>query len=318
MQNTIFNTICRAVLIGSMLLAPTALKADPPYVSDTEHESEQQSLDRIDSGDLDPCVYEFWNVAWDLDFVLGQSGMLLEGSGTEAWQVLVTDTGAEDYVVAEGSFTEADRLLLESMAPTQEELDEAGIISFDHYIVAGVITGSTVFQSAVFGFAMEVVVPGLEPEDDPIVSHGFTPLALADDVASAVAMAYDYWIASEFPDIFLDATGHVMYPSDSHGSTSGGRATDRDCEAEYKLCMSAAFDRAKADREEVIGDAILRVVACPIVCIATGPAYLFCLAGCEAAVLVNEALELDAINKRYDADCKDCLREALACDGSST
>jgi len=240
MKNNVFvNTFCRAVAIASILFVPTTVLANP-------------------------FLEEFWDQAWGLDFVLDRSGMLLEDSGSDAWQVLVIDTDAEDPFVAEGNFLEADRLLLESMALTQEELDEAGIISFDHYIVAGSITGSTCFESALYGFATVVILPGAEAGDDPVPVHGFTPVGLADDVATAVAMAHNYWDAFEFPGIL--ETYHycpaqlMWWPSEAG---SGPRAhVGRDCAKEENLCKKAAHKRFTARNKEIEATTLAAMAAC--------------------------------------------------------
>lgn len=301
MQNIIFNTACRAVLVGALLLVPVTLKAGPPITvpGDVVHESTLPDENSFGVDDIEPCVYQFWNMAWDLDFVLGQSGMLLESSEAEAWQVLVVDTEAEESVVAEGSFLETERLFLGALAIPQEELDEAGIISYDHYVVAGLITGSTGVECALYGLATEVVVPGENPDDEPIVTRSLAPMEMADDVESAAAMAYDAWEAFGFAatmayddgDTFKDDPTSLMMMMNEE------RDDDRldKCDRDYQDCK----DEADIDFYGCLSINIgcIGAIWCP-------PAMAACIAALSATCSARKEIDLD-----------NCMTERDLCEG---
>ena len=281
------------------------------------------TLTPIAQADNDPqtlaFLQQFWNDAWGLDFVEGQSGLLLEDTGG-TWGVLVCDTGVQDLIVAQGSYVEALRLGLYSLAPTQEQLAQAGIISFDHFVVAGTVNGSTGFQGTVFGLAAIVVTPGLNPEDPPIVAHGFTPLALTDTLEAAVAMASDWWQTSEQPPGMLplplgapnpNAIRRAPLPPQPPQPTP--TVEPRDCAKEEDLCRQTAYLRSLADRDDILAETMVLIAACPVGCLASGPYYPFCYFGCEAIALAQQAIRLSGCDKRLQADYLDCAAERRRC-----
>jgi len=288
----------------------------------------------IAQADSDPqtlaFLQQFWNDAWGLDFVEGQSGLLLEDAGG-AWGVLVCDTGAQDLIVAQGSYVEAVRLGPSSLAPTQEQLAQAGIISFDHFVVAGTVNGSTGFQGTVFGLATIVVTPGLNPEDPPIVAHGFTPLALTDTLEAAVAMASDWWQTSEQPPGMLRLQLAAPMPDSMQRRPPPPQPTQppqptaatqptvkpRNCAEEERLCRESAYLTYQGNRKDILADTTVLIAGCAVVCWVSGPLYPGCMAVCGGAALTSEALRLSAENDRLQAAYLDCAAERLRCNAEA-
>jgi len=300
MRNLALRTFCCTVALASTVCGPwlSMAVAIPPAIPDRAEIGEPQDV--IVSPPL-AFLKDFWNEAWNLDFVLGESGMLLEEMGTNAYQILVTDTQHPDLYVAEGTYIEDERLVLESPEYTQEELDEAEIISFDHYVVTGSIIGSTGWGANIAGIAMVVVLPSPEPGADPVLVHSLTP------------------VDSLTPLNQLDSLTplKVTQPDVQRRNLSGRSAFGEDdcslCRDLYDLCKAAAKDRAKARDLECFADALIQLTACGFGSLACGPAALACQAVCSAAVLAAEALCLLASSHQLNAALAVCLAAKWKC-----
>ena len=129
----------------------------------------------------------FWQLAWGIDFIPGRSGMFLADSlGEDLWLVMAGDSAAENPVVAEGLFLEAHREALDYLDWPEEQLEDAGLLSVNHSFVAGSIFAPTGFQSPLVAMIVEIVTPGENPDDDPILSQIIAPFALMPDVETAI------------------------------------------------------------------------------------------------------------------------------------
>lgn len=130
---------------------------------------------------------DFWIDAWDWEFVDGKSGMaLIEESGPNTWTVGLVDGEARGFV-AQGFFTEVFRLPLPELSPSEEELQESGLVSLERYVVAGVIRGSTGYQTALTAVVHEIGIPEL---DDLV--RVITPVQYIGGIGSAVVSSLDF------------------------------------------------------------------------------------------------------------------------------
>ena len=180
MQETRLFRIGRASALAAMLgvsIAPVLGQArDEPIKPETPDGAGSGRYERILASNKD-----FWIDAWGWEFVDGKSGMaLIEESGPNTWTVGLFDADAQG-VVAQGVFTEVFRLSLPQLSPSEEELQESGLVSLERYVVAGLIRGSTGYQTALTAVVHEIGIPEL---DDLV--RVITPVQYIQGIGSAV------------------------------------------------------------------------------------------------------------------------------------
>ncbi len=193
MQKTRLFRIGRASALAAMLgmfIAPLQRLAQAGPV-----ELEPQGF--ITNGDRYERIVatnrDFWIDAWDWEFVDGKSGMaLIEQSGPNTWTIGLFDADAQG-LVGEGFFTEVLRLPLPELSPSEEELQESGLVSLERYVVAGLIMGSTGYQTAIMAVVHEIGIPEL---DDLV--RVITPVQYLGGIGSAVVSSLDFAAYVEF------------------------------------------------------------------------------------------------------------------------
>lgn len=252
----------------------------------------------------------FWTAAWGLDFVAGQSGMILsESLPGNSWVVLVGDSSAENLIVAEGVFVQTSQEFLDYLAWPQERLDEAGIINVDHYFVAGTVYGSTGFESAVVVMLQEILAPGENQGDPPIMARVLSPFELADDEDAADEEVG--FLASLFY-----ATGDIclgdLDPPAGGGPTSG--QTPANCAAIHDLCDDACWDRFIAESIACGAGAVVCIAAGAFACAGAAIGYAFCWALWSAVCVVAEGVCLGLTHAHYKFCRTQCQIAHMGCD----
>ncbi len=202
---------------------------------------------------------DFWIDAWDWEFVDGKSGMaLIEESGPNTWTVGLVDGEARGFV-AQGFFTEVFRLPLPELSPSEEELQESGLVSLERYVVAGLIRGSTGYQTALTAVVHEIGIPEL---DDLV--RVITPVQYIGGIGSAVVSS-------------LDFARYVEYASGSQSQYAGyWRCVGSVllCEA-YTLACFAAAPACYAACAAICGSpGVFLCLSCIVAC--TGGGFAIC------------------------------------------
>ncbi|MCH8005978.1 MAG: hypothetical protein IH888_07080 [Planctomycetes bacterium] len=202
---------------------------------------------------------DFWIDAWDWEFVDGKSGMaLIEESGPNTWTVGLVDGEARGFV-AQGFFTEVFRLPLPELSPSEEELQESGLVSLERYVVAGLIRGSTGYQTALTAVVHEIGIPEL---DDLV--RVITPVQYIGGIGSAVVSS-------------LDFARYVEYASGSQSQYAGyWRCVGSVllCEA-YTLACFAAAPACYAACVAICGSpGVFLCLSCIVAC--TGGGFAIC------------------------------------------
>ena len=202
---------------------------------------------------------DFWIDAWDWEFVDGKSGMaLIEESGPNTWTVGLVDGEARGFV-AQGFFTEVFRLPLPELSPSEEELQESGLVSLERYVVAGLIRGSTGYQTALTAVVHEIGIPEL---DDLV--RVITPVQYLGGIGSAVVSS-------------LDFARYVEYASGSQSQYAGyWRCVGSVllCEA-YTLACFAAAPACYAACVAICGSpGVFLCLSCIVAC--TGGGFAIC------------------------------------------
>lgn len=212
-----------------------------------------------------------WNLAWDREFVEGETGMALEEEIEPGiWQLDVHDTGAG--IVGRGTFEELFRLPIPELTPPDEELSEAGLGSLKRCVVAGFLTGSTGHRTALTGLVHELVF-----DDDTLpVVRVLTPLQTTPGIAAAIISAVDF-------DVFIDLASSVQEEAsavDPRDLTAGywqcvGLVLL--CEAYTAACFAAAPACYAACAAVCASPGIFLCVSCIVACTGGG------IAICQAA-----------------------------------
>jgi hypothetical protein len=237
---------------------------------------------------------EFWELAWDTPFILRHSGMTLESTGVNAqWDVVVRE-GFE--TVAKGSYQELLRLRIPSpglravAAAGPNPPEQESLVTFDHFVTAGVVEAATGVTIPTYGIVNRVVLSGPEL----IVVEGMTPLGVAEDVAAALSNAADVFelMSASEPDPRRD-----VYPADPCH-----------CDELYDNDIAACAIDAIACQAACAAAALAGLVGCLVM----GPF----LPACVAAVLTAEVLCIAgclarqrACNLRAYNDWIECLEE---------
>jgi hypothetical protein len=128
---------------------------------------------------------EFWQGAWDTDFVVHQSGMTLEQTDGGGPRVVLAYDGEE--TVGTGRYHERARFPVTVPGIPPDDPHAEASFSFEHFATAGILRGSTGYEKPIYGLAQRVV---FAPDGaDPIVVEGLTPLGVTDTADGAVAAA---------------------------------------------------------------------------------------------------------------------------------
>lgn len=243
------------------------------------------------SGQMDPppivFLQEIWVLAWGADFQLNHSAMVLEeGNIPDVWTVQVY----EDLdPIAEGVYAEIARLPVPHLS-----MDENGV-TFQTFLSAGVIVGSTGFVSPTYGLTYHFEQTG---GGDDIVVDSFTPLGLSADVGSAVDSIFE---VAELMGSIEEAAAANM-----HIFTIG--ADDCNCDEIYNIKIAACAAAAIACELACTAVALAGIAACA----ATGPFAPVCIAlvivahaACVAGCLANQV----SCNLKAEADRLECEQE---------
>ncbi len=258
MQKTRLFRIGRAAAVAAMLGVSIA----PVYGQARAELVKPESPDGAGRGRYERIVAsnrDFWIDAWDLEFVDGKSGMALIGeSGPNTWTVGLVDADAQGFV-AQGFFTEVFRLRLPELSPSEEELQESGLVSLERYVVAGLIRGSTGYQTALTAVVHEIGIPEL---DDLV--RVITPIQYIQGIGSAVVSS-------------LDFARYVEYASGSQSQYAGYWrcvGTVLLCEAYTLACLAAAPACYAACAAVCASPGVFLCLSCIVAC--TGGGLAIC------------------------------------------
>ena len=98
---------------------------------------------------------EFWQGAWDADFVPRGSGMLLEQpAGVGPRVVLAHD---DSGIAGQGRYHEFARFFVPRLGLAPAAPPPGASFSFEHFVTAGVIQGPTGYVKPLYGLAQRVV-----------------------------------------------------------------------------------------------------------------------------------------------------------------
>lgn len=171
MTRRLYETM-RAAALVSLVCAPCALTSRGH--ADPAGEGDQPFVAFLD---------KFWQEAWGSQFVLGQSGLLLERRAPGVFAVQVSDG---QRLIAQGVYHELLRLEEPQPGDGPEPAGATDLPDIDRVVTAGLLEGSTGSINAVFGLGVTVAVEGLSVES-------FVPLGLAHDAEGAVQGARDLY-----------------------------------------------------------------------------------------------------------------------------
>ncbi len=258
MQETRLFRIGRASALAAMLgilIAPLQRQAQAgPGKPESQDFTSSDPYERVLASNRD-----FWIHAWDGEFVDGKSGMaLIEESGPLTWTVGLVDGDARGFV-AQGFFTEVFRLPLPELSPSEAELGESGLVSLERYVVAGLIRGSTGYQTALTAVVHEIGIPEL---DDLV--RVITPVQYTQGIGSAVLSS-------------LDFATYVEYASGSQSQYAGyWRCVGSVllCEAYTLACFAAAPACYAACAAVCASPGIILCLSCIVAC--TGGGLAIC------------------------------------------
>jgi len=254
-----------------------AAHAAPPGVAPVEPDP--------GSSGVPTFLARFWRDVWAAPYVAGSSAMSLRDTGVEGhWTVEAHEgPGAATH---RGEYDELARLPVTG-------LDAALDALIHQFVSVGLIAGSTGYETAVVGLSQTV---SLDLPDGPMIVHGFTPLSVHGDAASA------HREALEVHDLLSGV--EPVAAGDDH-------FTPDDC-----LCLDALLARfASCDYTAASCEFTCGAVAAGAIagCLALGPmagacivAVLAALSACLAACLSTlKACRMDALAEYLEclADC---------------
>jgi hypothetical protein len=211
---------------------------------------------------------DFWHDAWGTAFTVNRSGMMLEASdGAGPWSVLALDG---DEVIAAGRYLEIARHLVPGLGPSPDDPQTDPSFSFEHFVTAGVVQGSSGFAKPIYALVQRVA---FAPDNAaPIVVEGLTPLGVTDTLDDAVAGA-------------LETLGLLAYGGPGAAGDEPPYDPDLDpclCDEVYLNEIDACFADALACESACAAAAIAGILACLVLGPLAGP--------CMVAVLAAEAL----------------------------
>jgi hypothetical protein len=234
---------------------------------------------------------EFWQGAWDADFVPHGSGMLLEQPAGDGPRVVLAhdDSG----IAGQGRYQEFARFFVPRLGLAPAAAPPGASFSFEHFVTAGVIQGPTGYVKPLYGLAQRVV---FAPDGAaPIVIEGLTPLGVTDT-----------------PDGAVDAALETLGLLTDDPAPAPGDEPPFEPDLDPCLCDEIYFN----DIDACFADAVACEAACAAVaiagilgCLALGPGA----APCIAAVLAAEVLCLAACLARQKACNLRAKNEWLLC-----
>lgn len=250
-----------------MLLVTPALEAQPSLDPSVKPVKECRDLTSLDPAAFEP-MKEFWRQAWGEELEVGTAGMALQETGSPGiWDLLVSSKVAGRWV-DHGTFTEEARHAIDLRAEIVDQvyLNATKMTSFDRYVVAGTVTGST-------GSSMSVTALVSELQDDSgnsirsfaVIQWGVDPAASMDFAdATAKRLNGDRSADIGSKEISFDKSGGNQACVNACVSTRNGQ---------LQLCESA--------KDSCIAIAIGVAAACAIACAASTIALPICLAACD-------------------------------------
>ncbi|MHC4142355.1 MAG: hypothetical protein ACYSUF_10930 [Planctomycetota bacterium] len=129
----------------------------------------------------------FWQDAWGTTFTPHRSGMMLEPSDGAGPRVVFALDG--DEVLAEGRYHELARHLVPGLGPSPDDPQVDPSFSFEHFVTAGIVQGSSGFVKPIYAIAQRVA---FTPDNSAsIVVEGLTPLGVTDTIDGAIAGALE-------------------------------------------------------------------------------------------------------------------------------
>ncbi len=275
-------------------------------------------------GPYDPLdiMFDFWLDAWGLDYVPGQSSMLLaEELDVDVWLVQVADAGLEDPIVAEGFLVEADREYLAYLAWDQDRLDQEGLLAADHFFVAGTIFGTTGLQSPGVFMVLEIVHPGENSGDEPILARILTPVRLTSDLDAAILNMSQmaHLIEADTDDVIsqpVDAGREPPFTLEDEviEDDDDDDSTPNTCVTVHGLCIDSCIFNFLARNVGCTGAAVACVTLAVIGCASTTVAYALCVAVLAGGCLAAELACLAGSHLLLEACLVDCLIDRLLCE----
>ena len=260
---------------------------------------------------LDPHIAlleQIWLDAWGLDFLPNQSGMTISPIADGVWNVLVSDSGAEENpFVAQGVFIQSGPAQYVA-SWDQDLLDEAGLLSVDHSYVSGTLVGSTGWTGEIDAMVTEMVAPGENPGDDSVPVQVLTPVTPVDMGGRPDA-----------PDLLLRSfsPGGSSAP---RGSSGGGAQqqnpalTPAQCAAIWNLQRAACEAKRISDIDTCGWITAGCFIGCAVICAATNWGYAICLAVCFAACVAYEVGCMNDAKGAYNACIAAADAARMACD----
>ncbi len=195
----VFNT-ARAAAFASLgiwagvLPVQIAIAAPPPI--------EHGTVGAPQGGNQSPVLaflMEFWELAWDAEFSVNESGMGLEPTTMPgSWNVTAYE---QSQPIGSGSYDEI--LRIQVPGPWNDELPPGGPAVLDLYVTAGTIHGLGEYSAPTWGLVHHGEIAGDGTE--PLIVEGFTPLGTTEDLAIAVASATD--LVDTFTRLWTLASG---------------------------------------------------------------------------------------------------------------
>lgn len=268
----------------------------------------------------------FWEIAWGIDFSAGESSMLLwESLAPDIWVVQAVDSAEEDPFVAQGFFYEAGREHLDYLTMSPDDLFEAGLLSADHYFVAGVLAGATGFQTPAVSMLVEITAPGENPEDEPVVVRVLSPVELTPDIETALDEIYLLSHLYEAdPDNQLGlptpAAHGVDYPkfttSDEESEEEENCDPPNTCPEQHNLCIDSCLFNAIARDVGCTGFAAGCIATVAITCSASTLGFPICFSIGAGGCLAVELACLASSHLLLKACLTDCLIDRLMCESA--
>ena len=266
---------------------------------------------RANAGDAEhiELLTEIWEAAWGLDYVPNVSGLVATDLGNGEWFVLVSDAGAEETpFVDQGFFIQTGAGEHVAAFNWDEDLlEESGLLSVEHTFMPGVLYGSAGWQGEIDAVLTEVVAPGENRGDDPVVVLVLTPVGLTADPNND---------PSFLPRTY-GRSGSDQAAFGRHGDnefTPGDDDLTPDCAAIWNLCRSACWDVFIGDSTACGFLAVGCIAVCVIGCAASTFAYGICIAICSAGCLALEAGCLARTKAALNACHTACDIARMTCD----
>ncbi len=257
---------------------------------------------------LDPHIAlleQIWLDAWGLDFLPNQSGMTISPIADGVWNVLVSDSGAEENpFVAQGFFIQSGPAQYVA-GWDQDLLDEAGLLSVDHSYVSGTLVGSTGWTGEIDAMVTEMVAPGENPGDDSVPVQVLTPVTPVEMRGRPDA-----------PDLL----SRLFSPGGSSGggarqaSAQNPALTPAQCAAIWNLQRAACEAKRISDIDTCGWITAGCFIGCAVICAATNWGYVICLAVCFAACVAYEVGCMNDAKGAYNACIAAADAARMACD----